>query len=174
MVHGSIHGLLVELAHDPRFLRRHCVIELMHDTLRHLHDDGLSGYLRHTLGTRRARPDLHLEWHVLQSGHLRSFGVTLSQSAVRPRGTVHGQSLRLCEPNSRCGVWLRERVEFDFTDTDNYGDADIGIPTSVLEQIAPDTGYGCANASSSTQVSCVEKPFEFPSSASIVVTMPAQ
>ncbi len=38
----------------------------------------------------------------------------------------------------------------------------------------PDAGYGCANASSSTQVSCVEKPFEFPSSASIVVTMPAQ
>jgi len=39
---------------------------------------------------------------------------------------------------------------------------------------APDAGYGCASASSSVQPTCVEKPFEFPSSAPIVVTMPAQ
>lgn len=38
----------------------------------------------------------------------------------------------------------------------------------------PDAGFGCASASSSAQLTCVEQPFEFPSSAPIVVTMPAQ
>ena len=88
----------------------------MHDTLRHLHDDGLPECLRNTLGTQRARPDQYLGRHTLQSRHLRRFGVKLSEPAVRPRGTVHGQSLRLREPSSRRRLWLRKRVEFGTTD----------------------------------------------------------
>jgi len=38
---------------------------------------------------------------------------------------------------------------------------------------APDAGLGCTGAASTTPLTCVEKPFDFPASAPIVVTMPA-
>jgi hypothetical protein len=37
-----------------------------------------------------------------------------------------------------------------------------------------DAGFGCTGATSSAAMTCVQKPFEFPSSSTVVVTMPAQ
>jgi hypothetical protein len=39
---------------------------------------------------------------------------------------------------------------------------------------APEAGYGCGQSTSSTNTTCVDVPFDYPSSTPIVVTLPPQ